>query len=185
MKMLDRWRTDRDLRARASGYAAAMAREPSPELVQWLAATATRGDEDHAAWELRYARRALGLIAAQRDALDDRTGSLVAAALTERFRADPRIARGRAELAERQFNARLAAFADTMRARASGVPAPARLAGIVLRFAAGEGREHSPETVARLAGELSAVLIEANEELRRHFGQVALPEDVKPSSITR
>ena len=49
------------------------------------AQNATRGDVDHARWELRYARRALGLIAAQRDALDDRTASVVARELAEAF----------------------------------------------------------------------------------------------------
>ncbi len=185
MGMLDRWRTERDLRARASAFAAAVAREPAPELVAWLAETATGGDVDHAAWELRYARRAIGLIAAQRDALDDRTGSLVAAALTERFRADPRIARSRGELAERQFNARLAAFGDAVRERGAGATLPERLAAILLRFAGGEGNPPSPAAVQTLAASITAMLIEANDELRRHFGQVALPDDVKPSALVR
>jgi hypothetical protein len=81
MGLLRRWQAERDLRRRATACARALAREPAEEDVHWLAAHGTAGDLDHARWELRYARRALGLIAAQRDALDDRTASAVAHAL--------------------------------------------------------------------------------------------------------
>ena len=67
--------------ARQRRSSTALFREPDAADVEWLAATATRGDLDHARWELRYARRALGLITAQRDALDDRTASIVARAI--------------------------------------------------------------------------------------------------------
>ena len=76
-----RWRDDRDLQRKADTYVASLMREPAEADVEWLARTATRGDADHARWELRYARRALGLIVAQRDALDDKTGSDVARTL--------------------------------------------------------------------------------------------------------
>ena len=75
MPLFARWRAERDLQRKAESFVAVLFREPGAADVQWLAEAATRGDADHALWELRYARRALGLIAAQRDALDDRTAS--------------------------------------------------------------------------------------------------------------
>ena len=68
---------------KAEGFAVVLRGEPAAEDVAWLAHAATKGDTDHAAWELRYARRALGVLVAQRDALDDRTGSGVARAVTD------------------------------------------------------------------------------------------------------
>src|SRR5436305_7159315 len=110
MPFFARWRADRELQRRAEGYVAALFREPDAADVQWLADAATRGDVDHAQWELRYARRALGLIAAQRDALDDRTASIVAREISAAFGRDAYIAAGMAETADRQFNARLSAY---------------------------------------------------------------------------
>ena len=74
---LDDWRAARMIRTRAAAYVAVLWRDPAPEEAQWLASHSA-GDLDHARWELRYARRALGLLTAQRDALDDRTASVVA-----------------------------------------------------------------------------------------------------------
>jgi hypothetical protein len=60
---LSQWRAERDLQRKAAGYVAALFAEPEQADVEWLAQNATRGDVDHAQWELRYARRALGMIA--------------------------------------------------------------------------------------------------------------------------
>jgi hypothetical protein len=51
-------------------------------------------------------RAARALIAAQRDALDDRTASIVAREITEAFSRDRHIAAGMLETAHSQFNAR-------------------------------------------------------------------------------
>src|SRR5690606_9472451 len=102
--------------------------EPDEELARWLSQVATGGDLDHAAWELRYARRALGLLAAERDSLDDLTPSLVASALSEEFRRDPAIAADRAPLAERQFNQRLSAYRTAVREREPGRTTAERVA---------------------------------------------------------
>src|SRR5690349_14578707 len=104
MPLFARWRADRELQRKAAAYVAVLFQEPESSDVEWLAVAATRGDVDHARWELRYARRALGLIAAQRDALDDRTASLVAKEIAEAFDRDRNIAAGMVETAERQFN---------------------------------------------------------------------------------
>ena len=107
--MLREWRAQRALRARAAAYVAALFRDPPDDDVRWLASQGTAGDADHARWELRYAKRALGMLTAQRDALDDRTGSAVAAALGRALARDTAIAPGRLRVAERQLNARLRA----------------------------------------------------------------------------
>src|SRR5678816_3246722 len=99
MGFIARWRAERELARKAAAFVAAIFREPDDADVEWLAAAATRGDVDHARWELRYARRSLGLIAAQRDALNDRTASIVAKEISEAFDRDQNVAAGKVETA--------------------------------------------------------------------------------------
>ena len=73
IRSLKEWTLDREQRRRATTYVSALFAEPSEADVEWLSLHGTDCDTDHARWELRYARRALGLLGAQRDALDDRT----------------------------------------------------------------------------------------------------------------
>src|SRR5919204_6002395 len=135
MALFKQWRAARQLQRKAGQYIVALIVEPDAGDVAWLAQVATRGDEDHARWELRYARRAIGLLVAQRDALDDRTGSIVARALSEAFDRDERIDRDRRDLAERQFNARLSASRDALAARVAD--AAYRLGQTLLAFSGG------------------------------------------------
>src|SRR5215213_7925168 len=136
MPLFGRWKAERDLQRKASSYVAVLFTEPEVADAQWLAQTATRGDVDHAQWELRYARRALGLLAAQRDALDDRTASIVARAISEALGHDNNIAHAMAETAERQFNARLSAYRDGLAAKA-GAPTLIRMGQTLFAFAGG------------------------------------------------
>jgi len=180
MGLFAQWRAARRLKRKTDRFVHTLLAEPSIEDVQWLAATATRGDEDHARWELRYARRAIGVIAAQRDALDDRTGSEVARAVVAAFETDDRIGRDRIDLAERQFNARLSAYRDALAARVAD--ASSRLGQTLLAFAGGSFRDIDDHV--RRAGEvLSGYESEANESLRVIFGEAALPENVPPSAV--
>jgi hypothetical protein len=180
MALFKQWRAARQLQRKADQFVAAVVIEPSADDVTWLARAATRGDEDHARWELRYARRAIGLLVAQRDALDDRTGSLVARALSEAFERDERIDHDRRDLAERQFNARLSAYRDALGAR---VPDSAvRLGQTLLAFSGGSFREIDAN-VRRAGDVLSAYENEANETLRAVFGTAALPEHIPPSAM--
>jgi hypothetical protein len=169
------------LRARASGYIDALQHEPSSEDVKWLASTATHGDEDHARWELRYARQALGLLTAQRDALDDQTGSAVAHALADALGRDRRVAPGKLGVAERQLNARITAYADALGNR-EGAGSGWHLGRALLRFAGCRGAV-PPETVARAAEITAAYLADANEALREAFGAASLPENERPSGL--
>lgn len=166
---------------KAEAFAATLRAEPSDSDTIWLAEAAAKGDRDHAAWELRYARRVLGVLVAQRDALDDRTGSLVSRAVTTAFRDDPAIDPRMVEVAMGQFNARLSAYRDIIQTRA-GAPVPARLGQMLLAFAGGPiGRD---QTAVAHAGEImAAYMAEASDALREAFGQPDLPEDVPPSAL--
>src|SRR3954463_61666 len=176
-----RWRQDRDLQRKSDAYVTALMREPATDDVNWLASSATKGDVDHARWELRYARRALGLIAAQRDALDDRTASVVAKEISESFARDKNIAAGMLETAERQFNARLSAYRDGLAARA-GAPTPIRMGQTLFAFAGGSFKLRD-DNIVRAGELLGAYLAEANEALRAAFGTAVLPENVAPSAL--
>ena len=194
MPFFARWRAERDLRRRSLAYINSLLEEPSDADAQWLAEKATRGDVDHARWELRYAKRAVGLIVAQRDALDDRTGSSVGRALTDAFERDPNIATDRLAVARHQFNARLGAYRDiltsrppatrTASVRPPGGQQQVRLGQILLAFAGGPVGPTARE-VPR-AGEIVTSYIDAaHEALRNAFGAASLPEDVTPSALLR
>lgn len=180
--LFDRWREDRDLQRKADAYVASLMREPADADVEWLAKSATKGDADHARWELRYARRALGLIVAQRDALDDKTGSAVARTLAGALARDRSIDASTIELAERQFNARISAYRDGLDSRASGTPVATRLGQTLFAFAGGAFRD-AKEDVARGGDLLTSYAAESNEALRAAFGTAQLPENVPPSAV--
>jgi hypothetical protein len=180
MAFFDRWRAERQLQRKADQFVVAIVVEPAADDVAFLAQAATRGDEDHARWELRYARRAIGMLVAQRDALDDRTGSVVARALSEAFDRDDRIDRDRRDLAERQFNARLSAYRDALAARVSD--SAVRLGQTLRAFSGGSFREVD-SNVRRAGDVLAAYEREANEQLRSVFGAAVLPEHVPPSAM--
>ncbi len=180
MPLFQRWRAERQLRRKSEQFVAAIVTEPAAADVTWLAQAATRGDEDHARWELRYARRALALLVAQRDALDDRTSSFVARALTESFERDDRIDQDRRDLAERQFNARLSAYRDALGAR--GPDSEIRLGQTLLAFSGGAFRDVD-ENVKRAGELLDGYVSDANDGLRTVFGTATLPEHVPPSAL--
>jgi len=135
--------------------------------VSRLAQIATRGDLDHARWELRYAHRALAVLVAERRARDDRTTSLVAAATHDASVADPHVAPDTAALAERQFNDRLAAYRDALRAR-TREPAATRLARVLLVFA-GAVRAARGDGLGVVAELLGRVLARTDAAFDRAF----------------
>ncbi len=181
MPLLREWRERRALRRRAENYVAHLFREPSDADVRWLADHGTGGDQDHARWELRYARRALGLLTAQRDALDDRTASVVARALGAALGRDRQIAPGKLRVAERQLNVRLRAFGDALSNR-EGAGTGWHLGRSLLEFA-GRKEALDPELVAHAGDVMAAMLGDANDALREQFGVAAFPEDVAPSAL--
>ena len=183
MRLFRSFRDDRTLLRRSASYAAALMTEPAAADVDWLAQDATRGDIDHAQWELRYLRRALGILVAQRDALDDRTPSEALRALLHRMQKDRNIDAELLELAERQFNARLSAYRDAFTSRGHG-SATVRVAQNLLAFSGGPIRADDP-AVKRGAELVSEYLAVCNAALRESFGDAQLPEDVQPSKMAR
>lgn len=183
MRLFRSFRDDRALQRGSAAYVATLMSEPAPAEVEWLSAGATRGDTDHAAWELRYLRRALGILVAQRDALDDRTPSEVLRTLVARMERDPNVDGELRELATRQFDARLSAYRDAFTSRGHGTPAT-RVAQNMLAFAGGPIRADDP-VVVRGAALVAEYLASASDALRASFGTAELPEDVPPSQIAR
>jgi len=175
------WREQRRLRRAAAAYVQQLLAEPEPDDVAWLASVATSGDADRARWELRYSRRAAGLLSAERDALDDRTASAVARELGESWAADRNVAAGMRHMAERQFNARLHALGQAIAARSSPEPTGTRL-GRALLMSAGLFAPQAAD-VERAGAIVARYLGQANESLRRLFGTATLPEDIPPSAV--
>ena len=155
--------------------------EPRPEDVAWLARDATRGDMDHAQWELRYLRRALGILVAQRDALDDRTPSEALRALLHRMHKDRNVDGELLELAVRQFNARLSAYRDAFTSRTAG-SSSTRVAQNLLAFSGGPIRADEP-AVLHGADLVTQYLRESTAALQQSFGEPRLPEALDPSSV--
>jgi hypothetical protein len=148
--------------------------EPAPTDVEWLAETATGDDRDRAAWELRYLRRALGLIVAQRDALDDRTASAVAHELTAEMAKDRNVAAPLIRLAERQFNDRLSAYREMIALRGTAESLPERI-GRTLLLMSGAGRM-AKDDLERAAILSERYVLHASERLRAAFGAATLPD---------
>lgn len=177
-----RWRADRSLRRNAMTFVRSLQTEPEESDVQFVAVNVTGGDIDHARWELRYARRALGLLTAERDALDDRTASAVARALAESVENDRAIAPDKRDVAVRQMNTRLFSYRQALGNRETHSPTSARLAQTLLTFGGGSERR-DPATLERLGSLLARYMLDANQRLRDVFGAVELPEDVAPSKV--
>ncbi len=174
------WRTARDRARRAALFLGALQHEPDEADVAWLAAAATGGDLDHARWELRYARLALGVLTAQRDALDDRTGSEIVAALSEALRADRRIDPDLLPLVERQLNDRLSGYREALTSRGGAVGSGEKLGRVLLAFAS-DGARSAGTPLKRAVELLSAYTDAANDALRSAYGTAELPDDVSPS----
>jgi hypothetical protein len=178
------WRDARERRRRALLVVEGLRREPDEADVLWLADAAANGDADHARWELRYARAALGLIVAQRDSLDDRTAADLAAGLVQAMADDPRIAVDRRDLAARQFNERLQAYREAMQLRGGTVQAADRVGRCLLAFAS-DGARTAGTPLAYAIELLERHAADVADLLRAVYGEASLPEDVKPSVMRR
>jgi hypothetical protein len=178
-----RWRDEHALERRATSVARAALVDPDESDVRWLAERGAHGDEDHARWEWRYVRRAFAIIVAQRDALDDRTGSAVAAAVGSALARDPMIDASKRRVATRQFNDRLAGYGEILRDRDPATPTSERLARALFTFAGTS--EPSSADILRGATALSSMLADTHATLALHFGSANLPSDVAPSAMTR
>jgi hypothetical protein len=176
----EEWNAARERRRKSLAFVETVRREPGDSDVHWLAMAAANGDEDHARWELRYARWTLAILAAQRDALDDRTGSEVLSAIIQGVREDVRVEPGMRALAEHQLNDRLSGYREALAARGGPAGSGERLGRVLLAFAS-DGARSAGSPLPRAVEVLNGYLMEANEALRAAYGTASLPEHLPPS----
>ena len=172
----------RALRSKALKYVRTLHAEPAEPEVAWLASIDPDGDEDHAAWELRYARLALGVLVAERDALDDSVPAAVAHAVTRSLSSDRRIAAAMLPLAERQFASRLGTYRDAVARRHAGDPLDQRLGRTLLEFAS-HAEVPDQRTIDRAGQIAQGYMRSASGALLEVFGRASLPEDIRPSEV--
>lgn len=170
---------EREWERRSASYVSSLMTEPEPDAVDHLAALGD-GDADHARWELRYLRRAVGLLTAGRDALDDRTASMVGQALAKAVELDPSAAPSMRVVSASHFNVRLRAYRDLMGQRGAARTPVGRIGEALVGFAGGRG---APDEAAWPASWVASELERCNAALRQEFGTVDLPDDVAPSAL--
>ncbi len=169
------WRAQRERSKRASAYLGQSLRTPDPVDVAWLVSIGV--PETVALRELTFAKRAIGLIVAERDALDDRTASDVAHQLAPVV---SREARGTVDLG-REWGERWRAYTAALAVRGN-VEAPGTRLARVLLAGAGVG-ELSSEQLLRATQFVQNTRSAANVALRDVFGVATLPDDIRPSAL--
>ena len=159
-------------------YVTMASAEPDEADVQWLASIIGDGDLDRARWEWRYARRAIALPIAERDALDDRTGSQVSREMRQALQLDRSVAAGKVAVAERQLNERLGYIRSAFSDRSSPETPERHIARVLLDRL---GVRDVSSNVPRAAQVVSGYMNIAQETLRTAFGVASIPEDQPPS----
>jgi hypothetical protein len=178
MPLFRRFRERRAIVGGAKAYVARIITDPASDDADWLS-TFTNGDLDHASWELRYLRFAIGLITARQHSLEDRLPAVVSHELMSEFARDKRIASPNLSMAESQFNARLRSYTEAFHARALAEPWERRIGRALLEFTGLAPRDDAAiERAARIA---ASYFDEAAEALRTSFGVTTLPEHIAPS----
>lgn len=169
------WQATRARRQRVEVYLNHLLREPEPADRGWLGAAVTNPAVVQR--ELTFARRALGLIVAERDALDDRTAADVAHQLAPVVAAEARRDREQGIAWGERWRAYTAALA----VRGNPEPPATRLARVLL---SGAGLPHpSSELLHRATVFVQETRASLNEQLRAAFGAASLPEHVRPSAL--
>lgn len=177
MGMWGEWRASRERRLRAEQYLGTVLREPPAAELQWLQSLGI--PSQRAMQELRFCRRAIGLIVAERDALDDRTAAdvahLLAPVIAGEGRRDPAHGDAWAE--------RWRAYTAALAVRGSTESPAVRLARVML--AALGLPEPMPEVLQHATRYVMETRGQCNESLRAAYGVATLPEDVKPSTLAQ
>jgi hypothetical protein len=169
------WQASRVRRQRVEGYLSHLLREPDMAPLQWL--TLRAGSADVARRELVFARRAIGLIVAERDALDDRTAADVAHKLAPVVAAEARCDAAAGPLWAERWRAYTAALA----VRGKSESPAARLARVLL---SGVGiTEPTADELELTTAYVHDTRANLNEQLRLAFGAASLPDDVRPSAL--
>ncbi len=162
----------------AERYVAALLKSASADDVKLLA-NAGGKSEALARIELAYAQRAIGLIVAERDALDDQTAADVSHALDAVVAKE---ARSQRELTG-AWSEHWRDYADALAARGRAEPPLGRIARVLLRRCG--VMEPSAEQLERAVGIVTAFRHAANDALRSVYGAASLPEDRTPSAWFR
>jgi hypothetical protein len=169
------WQAARARRQRVEVYLNHLLREPDAATLQWL--TACGGNAQVARRELAFARRAIGLIVAERDALDDRTAADVAHQLAPVVAAE---ARRDAETG-RLWAERWRGYTAALAVRGNPEAPAARLARVLF---AGVGlADPAADDVRRGTAYVQDTRAVLNEQLRVAFGAASMPEDIRPSAL--
>lgn len=174
MGLWTEWQAARERRRRVESYVGRMLREPDASIVACLESAA---GPSVARRELRFALLAIGLIVAERDALDDQTAADVSHQLQPLLAAEAR----RDPDVGRLWPERWRAFTSALAVRGSAEAPAVRLARVLL-----EGAGVTAPSAAQL--ERSTRFVQdnrsaLNEALRAVFGAASLPEDVRPSAL--
>jgi hypothetical protein len=169
------WQATRARRQRVEQYLNHLLREPETAEVDWLSTAA--GDRALAVRELTFARRAIGVIVAERDALDDRTAADVAHQLAPVVAAESR----RDPASAGHWPERWRAYTAALAVRGNPELHAVRLARVLL---AGAGLSApNAEVLQRTTQFIQQTRSSLNEHLRTAFGAASLPEDVRPSAL--
>jgi hypothetical protein len=162
----------------AERFLSTLLRPADADDVQWLGEIAG-ASRDVVERELAFAQRAIGLIVAERDALDDRTAADVAHAI------DALVAREAEQRREQVVDwlDHWREYAEALAARGRHEPPLRRIARVLLRRV-GVPDPLSPQLV-RVVGIVTRDRHVANEALRDAFGTASLPEDRPPSAVWR
>jgi hypothetical protein len=169
------WRVQRERSRRAAAYLGQLLRAPEQADVSWLSSLGV--PEPVVIRELTFATRAIGLIVAERDALDDRTASNVAHQLAPVIRREARatVHRGR------EWSERWRAYTAALAVRGSIESPVTRVARVLL---AGAGiAEPSADQLVRATQFVQETRSAANVALRDVFGVASLPDDIRPSAL--
>jgi len=175
MGVLSDWRAARDRRRLAALYLSRVLPASEPADAQWLASLGV--DPELARRELAFVRRAIALIVAERDALDDRTASDVAHELSTSSEAAAHLMAARGD----EWLVRWREYSDALATRGAAETPAARLGRVLLT---GVGvLAPTAEQLHRATTCVHAMRVRANEALRSVFGAASLPDDVRPSAM--
>lgn len=176
MGLIAEWRAARERRRLAEAYLRRVLTPTDPADLDWLAGLT--GDRVVAQRELGFVKRAMGLIVAERDALDDRTAADVVHALAPKVNEEARVS---ADLG-RLWLERRRAFSQALAVRGQPEAPAVRLARVLLT-GAGIASAATDDVLARATTIVQVERARANEALRAVFGEASLPEDVRPSAL--
>ncbi len=178
MGILATLREQRRRQALAEQYLRSVLTEPAADDIAWLTG-ATGASRELALIELAFSQKAIALIVAERDALDDRTAADVSHAIDAVVAREARVRRNVVE----EWHAHWREYADALAARGRAEPPLTRISRVLLRRSG--VAEPLAEQLARAVRIVTGFRHGANDALRAAFGSASLPEDMAPSELLR